>query len=187
MRVWGPSSRARRGHGNGGFTLLEVLLTFSIFGIAMAGLTSSQLAAIALCHSNRETSTALDAAQSTLEAIQDEDDFAEIYARWNATQGDDPGAGASPGNAFDVRGLEALSDDPDGRVGEVVFPGDGKKLTENDSDRLLGMPRDLNFDDKQDGSDHSGDYRILPVLVRVRWRGPSGAQQLELVGTLAQH
>jgi len=187
MRVWGPSSRPRRGLGNGGFTLLEILLAISIFGIAMAGLTTSQLAAIALSHSNRETAAALDAAQSTLEAIQDEDDFAQIYARWNATQGDDPVAGASPGNAFDVRGLEALSDDADGRVGEVVFPGDGQKLIENKADRQLGMPRDLNLDDKQDGADHSGDYRILPVLVRVRWRGPSGAQQLELVGTLAQH
>ena len=183
------SQRARRG----GFSLLEILLTVAVFGIAMAGLTGSQLTSIALSRSNREASSALDAAQSVLEQIQDEvnqiqdeDDFKLIYARWNARTDDDPPGFVSPGNAFDVRGLEPLGDDPDGRVGEVVFPGDGKVLREDLTDRLLGMPRDLDLDGETDAADHAEDYRILPVLVRVRWRSSSTAQQVQLVGTLAR-
>ena len=175
-----PGKPGRRG----GFSLLEILLTVSVFGIAMAGLTVSQLTAIALSRSNRETSAALDAAQSVLEALQDEERFDLIYARWNARTDDDPAG--SPGNAFDVRGLEPLASDPDGRVGEVIFPGDGNVLREDLPDRRLGMPRDLNGDDEPDAVDHAGDYRILPVLVRVRWRGPRSPHMVELVGTLAQ-
>jgi prepilin-type N-terminal cleavage/methylation domain-containing protein len=186
----GVERRNRTGRGaavsEGGFSLLEILITVAIFGIAMAGLTSSQLAAIALSRTNREVSAATDAAQGVLEALRDEDDFASVFSRWNGTTGDDPGVGASPGNAFDVRGLEPLANDPDGRVGEVVFPGDGIALLEDGNDRLLGMPRDLNRDEGVDGVDHKGDYHILPVLVRVRWRGPGGAQQVLLVGTLAE-
>ena len=46
-----PHTRARRG----GFSLLEILLTVSVFGIAMAGLTGSQLAAIALSRRDRKS------------------------------------------------------------------------------------------------------------------------------------
>ena len=74
----------------------------------------------------------------------------------------------------------------DGRVGEVVFPGDGKVLREDGDDPLLGMPRDLDLDDETDAADHADDYRILPVLVRVRWNGPVGPKQLQLVGTLSR-
>jgi hypothetical protein len=84
-----------------------------------------------------------------------------------------------------VVGLEALSDDADGRVGEVIFPGNGTQLLENGDDRLLGTPRDIDLDFNTDGADHAGDYQILPVLVRVRWRGTRNALQVQLVGTLA--
>ena len=151
----------------------------------MAALTSSQLATIALSRSNRELSAATDAAQAVMEALRDEDDFRQVFARWNDTVDDDPDA-ASPGNAFDVRGLEPLRNDPDGRVGEVIFPGDGVTLRENVNDRTLGMPRDLDLVDGVDADDHAGDYRILPVIVRVRWSGAAGTQQIQLTGTLAQ-
>lgn len=172
----------------GGFSLLEILITVSIFGIAMAGLTSSQLAAIALSRTNREVSAATDAAQSVMEALRDEDDFRKVFARWNGTIADDdpPPAAPSPGNAFDVRGLEPVRNDPDGRVGEVIFPGDGVTLREDVNDRLLGMPRDLDLDEATDGDDHKDDYRILPYVVRVRWNGASGVQQIQLTGTLTQ-
>lgn len=178
-------SRGARSAARQGFSLLEVLLTVSIFGIAMAGLTSSQLTAIALSRTNRDQSLAMDAAQSVLEALEDEpeEEFARIFLRWNSVPGDDPLTGDSPGSAFDVPGLEPLRDDPDGRVGEILFPGGSEVLREDVNDRLLGMPRDLNLDGDDD--DVAPDYRILPVLVRVRWRGPGGAQQIQLVGTLA--
>ncbi len=170
----------------GGFSLLEILLTLVIFGITMAGLTSSQLASLALSRSNRELSSATAAAQAVLEALRDEDDFAQVYARWNGSTGDDPLGGLVPGNAFDVVGLEPQPDDPDGRVGEVLFPGDGFVLLENAQDRGLGLPRDLDLDGNIDGTDKAASYRVLPVLVRVRWNGPAGRQQVQLTGTLTR-
>jgi len=178
--------RAGAGPRNG-FTLIEILVAVAVFGITMAALTTTQVSSIAMSRANLETSAAADAAQSVLEAMRDEDEFSEVFARWNATAADDPAAGLSPGNAFDVPGLEPVRDDPDGRVGEVVFPGDGVELREDANERLLGMPRDLDLDGGEpDADDHKGDYRILPVLVRVTWSGSGGEHRIQMVGTLAR-
>src|SRR5262245_1633486 len=156
----------------------------------MAALTTTQLTSIALSRSVRETSAAADAAQSVLEAIRDENEFKEIFARWNSTSADDPAGGVSPGNAFDVPGLQPVPGDPDGRVGEVVFPGNGKggakALHEDVTDRTLGMPRDLDLANGIDNKDHAGDYRILPVLVRVRWQSSRSTHEVQMVGTLTR-
>jgi hypothetical protein len=85
---------------------------------------------------------------------------------------------------FDVPGLTLQQGDPDGFVGEVLFPGDGFSLIENINDRDWGLPRDLDLDKQIDGTDQSNDYVILPVRVRVAWRGPSGNQEVVLISTL---
>lgn len=180
----GPTVRPRASL-RSGFSLLEIMVAVAVFGITMAALTTTQVSTVALSRTNLEMSAALDAAQGVLESIEDEDDFAQIFARWNAAPGDDP-VGLCPGNSFDVRGLEPSRDDPDGRVGEVVFPGDGTLLLENGNDRALGLPRDLDLDGAVDGTDHAADYRILPVLVRVRWSGAGGVHQIEIVGTVTR-
>jgi len=169
----GSASIARGKKTRSGFTLLEIMVAVSVLGIALAALTSTQFTSVALSRSIRETSAAADAAQAVMEAIRDEDDFKAIYANWSGT-------------AFDVEGLTPVEGDPDGRVGEVVFPGTANKLREDGNDRTLGMPRDIDLDGKIDGADHSGNYRILPMLVRVRWSGARGTQQIQLVGTLAE-
>ena len=138
-----------------------------------------------LGRSTEETATALDAAQSVLERIRSEENFDEIFQRYNANPLDDPLLGVSPGAAFEVRGLTAINGDPDGFVGEIHLPGDGTFLLENGVDPELGLPSDLNGDDVVDALDHSGDYGILPVRVRVRWTGRSGVQQLDLVTTVS--
>ncbi|HVS19906.1 MAG TPA: hypothetical protein VMT18_14975, partial [Planctomycetota bacterium] len=76
--------------------------------------------------------------------------------------------------------------DPDGLPGEIVFPGDGVGLFEDVVFPALGMPRDLTLDDPPmiDSLDHSMDYRVLPVLVRVRWAGARGNRELMLGTTL---
>ena len=51
----------------------------------------------------------------------------------------------------------------------------------------MGMPRDLDGDGVIDALDHSGDYRLLPVLVRVAWRGSSGPAKLEFRTMLADY
>jgi prepilin-type N-terminal cleavage/methylation domain-containing protein len=178
IRTRTKAMRVRGSSRSGGFSLLEVLIAVSVFGVAMAAATGYQIASLALSRSNQDLSAATDAAQSMLETLRAEEDFALIFSRYNAV--------GAPGNAFDVRGLEPALDDPDGRVGEVIFPGDGVNLAENVADRLLGMPRDLNLDDDEDDVGPTIDYRILPVMVRVRWRGSKGDMQVQLVGTLAR-
>lgn len=167
-----------------GFSLLELLVSVSVFGIAMAALTTLQVTTTALSRSNQETAVALDAAQGILEAVRAAE-FDQVFALYNANPADDP-AGGAPGAAFAVRGLTPAPGDADGMVGEVHFPGDGLVLREDVDEPALGMPRDLDLDGNQDGADHKDDYRILPYLVRVRWRGAGGVHQIELVGTVAR-
>ena len=95
---------------------------------------------------------------------------------------DDPGgAGTAPGPNFVIAGLQPLKNDADGCVGEIVLPtvsGAGSILREDVVDLSLGTPRDLNLDGVTDGGNHALDYRILPVLVRLRWRGEHGPQEI---------
>ena len=51
-------------------------------------------------------------------------------------------------------------------------------------DASLGMPRDLNGDGVIDSEDHAGDYVLLPVKVRVNWRGITGDRSFEVCTVL---
>lgn len=48
----------------------------------------------------------------------------------------------------------------------------------------LGLPMDLNLDGAVDGNDRSTDCRVLPIRVRVEWRGRDGTRRFELVQVL---
>jgi len=169
-----PADRARRG-----FTLIELVLAVTVFVIGFGAIVSTMVTTSVLNESNREHAVALEAAESALDALRAET-FEEAFARFNATPGDDPADGSSPGNVFDVPGLGPQAIDPDGIVGEITFPGDGVALRENAADRSLGMPRDLDGDGDVDASDCSTNYRLLPVRVRVRWAGRDGNRSIEL-------
>jgi len=126
-----------------------------------------------------EHNLAFETAQNVVEALQGEE-FSEVFARFNATTADDPATGNSPGDGFAVRGLDARPGDADGLPGEILFPGNGTQLREDVADAELGMPRDLSGDDAVDAVDHSADYTILPVWVRVRWTGMAGPDEIEI-------
>ncbi len=74
-------------------------------------------------------------------------------------------------------------------MGKIVLPefdaGSGVELREDLDLPELGMPRDLNGDGIVDSADHSADYRLLPVLLRLEWRGQSGHRQSEVRTILA--
>lgn len=179
-REAGPQGRRRRPRsGCAGLSLVEILFASSIFAVAAGATTYTLVKTSILSRNTRETSRALEAAQGTLERLKGEE-FDLVFARFNATVADD--AGTSPGNDFAVAGLDARPGDADGFVGEILFPGDGVNLDETVIDRDLGMPRDLNGDD--DALDTGTDYAILPVRVRVQWRGPAGDRSIELCTTL---
>lgn len=154
--------------------------------VALSGLTTLLVTSMSLERTNRESALALEAAQSTLEQIKGEV-FSEAFVRFNRDTTDDPALGSSPGAAFAVPGLNVRPNDPDGMVGEIIFPGDGFVIREDFVDRGLGMPRDLTGDGPWDNLDHDEtDVIVLPVRVRIEWRGRSGDQVLDLVTTLGE-
>ena len=48
-------------------------------------------------------------------------------------------------------------------------------LREDVADTAFGLPVDLNTDTVIDGEARNHDYEMLPVIVRMRWRGPKGS------------
>jgi prepilin-type N-terminal cleavage/methylation domain-containing protein len=169
--------------GQHGFTLVELLVAATVFTVVAGAVINAIIASTALNRTNRESVLAMEAASSIVETLKAAQ-LDEVFARFDASAGNDPVAGVSPGAAFEVAGLEPQSADADGFVGGISFPGDGATLREDAVDADLGMPRDLDGDGAIDALDHSGDYRLLPVRVTVRWTGKTGARSLELVTVL---
>jgi len=166
-----------------GFTILELLVSVTVFTIGIGAVSSTLVASSSLSKSTRETSLALECAQSAMESTRGEE-FSEAFARFNSTTIDDPVAGTSPGSLFGIDALSVRDGDADGAIGAISFPGNGVQLREDTVDAELGMPRDLNGDGVIDALDHSGDYVVLPVRIRVEWTGQTGNRALEVVSLL---
>ncbi len=170
-----------------GMSLLELVVATMIAVVAMV-IFSRMAAAIASQRSiNRENAIAADATRDLLETMRNED-FGLLFARYNGDPSDDPIAtGPAPGPSFDVPGLRAITGDPDGQVGEILFPsidlsapGAGVpslELREDLVDDVLGTPRDLNGDSIVDALDHTDDYYILPLTIQLRWEGRFGERE----------
>lgn len=163
--------------------MLEVVVSLSILVLALLGFTRVVIAAMQALRTDREVTLARQAARQILETMQGEA-FEEVFALYNADPADDPGGpGTAPGNRLAVFGLAPRPDAADGMVGEIFFPtqevAGAFELREDTVDAALGMPRDLNGDGIIDGADRSGDYQILPVRVRLQWRGAAGNSNFE--------
>jgi len=181
---------ARPARGRAGFSLVEVLIAAVILAVAITGISGSILSAMALNRVNRDTALAQQAARRAMEELSGVP-FAEVFACYNANAGDDLGLTVpARGPNFAVAGLDVQDGDADGFCGRVLFPtttvAGWEQLREDVADAGLGMPRDLNGDgNPPDGLDHANDYVLLPVRVRVEWRGVSGPRQIELESMLS--
>ncbi|MBK7874268.1 MAG: prepilin-type N-terminal cleavage/methylation domain-containing protein [Planctomycetes bacterium] len=166
-----------------GLTLIEVLCALTILMLSVLGFAQAITASARNAQSTKERTLATQAARRMLEEIE-ANVFAEAFWRYNDFANDDPGGvGTAQGSRFAVPGLALQAGDADGFAGEIVFPtrvGLPGALREDVGDERLGMPRDLNGDGVIDTLNHGGNYRILPVLVRVRWRGAAGDSVVEL-------
>ena len=147
-----------------GFTLLEMVIAIVILTVSVGGMLASVLSSGKLEAGRTERELPIRAAESQIETLQGVD-FATVFATFNrrtfAVEGLDPQEGAAAVGAFE-------------------FPTVGNQLREDVDDAGLGMPRDLSGDGVVDGADHSGTYQILPVRVRVAWRGSAGESQVVL-------
>jgi len=183
-REGGPrrSTRAR------GMTLTEIMVAITVLSVSLLAYCAAIGATIRNNNLTRETALATQAARRTIETLK-ATPFAQVFRLYNGDRGDDPGGiGTAPGRHVAVGGLQARPGDADGTVGEIIFPTpapNSANLRENLVDTLLGTPRDLNGDGAIDALDHSGDYRILPVIVRMSWIGPAGPGRVEFRTLLA--
>lgn len=168
----GGARRVRRG--TRGLTLIELSIAIVILIVALSGMAASMASGLTLNQVNRETALAQEAARDALEGLL-ETPVGNIWANFNAL---------SPNNGFAVAGLQPQAGDPDGLVGQFVFPdaldgAGGIDLLENTNDAGLGMPRDLNGDGLVNfgvdvGAPGPSQYVLLPVRVVIQWRGASG-------------
>ncbi len=173
-----------------GWTLLEIIIAFSVLSIGMLGYTQAIAKIGKVSELTREQSIALEAARSMLANISG-GAFADLFRLYNQDPSDDPlGANTAPGGNFAVAGLTALAADPDGLAGAIEFPatppaGGAVELRENLPDSRFGTPRDLNGDGAVDAANHAADYRLLPVVVSVSWQSSQGPRQIRLKTLLA--
>ena len=149
-----------------------------VLTVAVGMLSSTMVSTARLRPIQRETALASEAARAQLETMRARP-FDELFALYNADPADDPGgAGTAPGAAFAVPALDPQTGDEDGLVGVVRMPAAAAPLREDAADASLGLPRDLDADGELDGADHAGDYEILPVEIRLEWKGAAGPQDL---------
>ena len=172
-----------------GFSLLEVTITMVLLTVAGGAVVSAIISNIMAGKVNRETALAHENCRRNMEQVQSIA-FDDIFATFNADPADDPGgAGTGRGPTFVPAGMDPQTNDPDGIVGLIEFPtmtvGGVEQLREDLVDDALGMPRDLNLDGVIDSLDHSGDYEILPIRVRVDFAGVTGNRTYDIVTNLS--
>jgi prepilin-type N-terminal cleavage/methylation domain-containing protein len=190
-RTWGiaaqaggrRSGRNSRSVGNA-FTLLELMITVTLVSLVLVALSNSILTSMKVTGVNKESALASDGIADLVERLQGVGHFKDVFALYNANPNDDPGIpGSAPGNHFSVHGLQVPDDEPGGSVGEIIFPTIGNQLREDVVLPDLGMPRDLNGDGIIDSADHAADYKLLPVLIRLHWKGV-GAKRSMVIRTI---
>ena len=168
--------------GRQGLTLLELCVAMSILAVAMLGYAKTVARTTLATRTSREAALANEAAKLTIESMRALA-LVNVYAMYNTSTADDPVGVVSPGANFAVTGLEALPGDVDGMAGEILLPvtlvGGVPELRENLVDPDFGMPSDLTGEGTIDALNHAADYKMLPVIVRVRWRGVGGQGAVE--------
>jgi hypothetical protein len=169
----------------GGFTLIETCIAVGVMTIAMVCFSSVVASSTRMGADTRQASIAGHAARSVLESMRCRP-FELVARLYDSDPSNDPdGSGTAPGRWFAIEGLDVAPADDDGFVGEVILPEVERQIREDSTDERLGMPRDLDGDTVIDDLDHGTDYRLLPVLVRIRWNGPRGERTLDMSTMLA--
>jgi hypothetical protein len=171
------AGRARRNRD--GFALLEVLVGAGLMLVGLVGLITTTGSALRLVSTNHDTVVAVQAARQVAENLKNYDviSFRNLFASFNEVAADDPGGpGTAPGAFFAAPGLRPRVNDPDGFVGEILFPvGVGGATLREDV-----CNRDLDGDGTIDTLDHAADYVILPVTIRMAWTSSGRSRAIEL-------
>ena len=174
-----PSSRANKRR-QAGLTLVEMSVSLVVLTIAINMTLGAITSFAGLEEANQQKTDAYLAARRMVETLQAAQ-FGDVLSLYDENPVNDPAGIVVPGPGFAVPSLDAVEGDPDGLAGRVLLPLDAAgQLREDQIDASFGGPRDLNADGIQDALDHSNDYIILPVRVRIEWRSRSGDRFVEL-------
>jgi hypothetical protein len=169
-----PASGRFASTGRQGFTLMELMVSFSALLVVLLGFSRMLISSHLASSTTHDATLAKEAARAMIEELQAMP-LAQIYPAHNASGADDPGgADTAAGPHFAVRGLEAGPTDADGMPGRIFFPERDGHLSELLVQPQYGWPMDMDRDGDALTDDVSGTYRLLPVVVRVEWRGAGG-------------
>lgn len=159
-----------------GFTLVEIGLAMTILLVALMAMGASTLRMSSLRRQNRERAVAQNAIRALSEQIHaTSDNLRRTSNDWSGDLITALSPGGQVGDSFAIQDLNAqIGEDS---VGSIQIITD-ETLTDAALGFELGMPRDLDGDGSVDNTDVSGTARILPVVVRARWRGVSGNVQI---------
>ena len=169
-----------------GSSLVELVVAAAVIMVGVLAFTRALTESLELGEQKRHKALGTAAPHEVVEALEAAHHH-QVFALYNEDPDDDPdGTGTAPGARFVAEGLEALAADA-GKQGRIFFPVDANnpdELREDLIDSKLRVPLDLNLDGSVDGSDHAGDYRLLPVLVRVTWLDGRAERELEVATIL---
>lgn len=178
LRILQKKNAVRAAAARAGMSMVEVMIALTVLTVTVFMLTSTMGSSMSYTSTKMEKALASDAARNLLETMRAEQ-FSQLFARYNNSPEDDPGgAGSAPGAFFAVEGLEPLPNNPSGKVGEVLMASPGPSLREDVTNSVLGFPRDVSGDSNVDDKNHALDYMVLPVGIKVEWKGKSGKQTL---------
>lgn len=181
-RPIGPEAGGEIAKRRKGFSMVELMVTLCVLSVGMLAFARASVQSTRAIDASARKAIALSAARGKIEELKGLA-FAQVFVLYNTTNADDPGGVVAPGANFDVDGLEATDDDADSMVGAIEFPVDEaapEVLREDLALPEFGLPADLNGDLAVNGANCSADYRLLPVIVRLSWRGSSGVERIEL-------
>jgi prepilin-type N-terminal cleavage/methylation domain-containing protein len=174
----GKSRIVSAGRARAGFTLIELMVAFSALLVVLLGFSRMLLSSHMASSTTHEATLAKEAARSMVEQLQ-AGEFDELYATYKAA--------GTIGSGFAVRGLEAPAGDADGLPGRILFPESGGVLSEAAIQAQYGWPVDMDGDGAFVTADVSTTYQVLPVVVRVEWRGSGGDGQVEFKTVIAEY
>lgn len=200
----GPDLRSRvPDGGEGGFTLVELMVAMAILAVGLMGIMSAIMAARRMDMTTRENVIAMNAARAKIDEMK-QTPFNEIFRRYNLSAADDAGLlYPALGRDFPIlrnpatdevvlvplvggiRLLPPIPGDADGMSGRIIFPetaSGSTTLSETVTgfDLTGGTPGaatslDLNGDgDTGDTNIAGGAYLILPVRIEITWQGVKG-------------
>lgn len=161
------------------------MVTASVLLVGLLAMTSTSVVVNSLRRSASDQQQAQQAMQAIVEDLHASAREADSApANWAGEILNVYGPGGVPGNAFPVQGLDPWVGEPD--VATVTLITD-ETATDGVLGVAAGMPRDLDGDGVASNVNVTGNASLLPAIVRIRWRGSSGQQQLTQVVYLLRY